>query len=251
MTSPATFRLTLVAVMALVAIGLLGGVARGQVASPVAEPPAIESETASLSAADLAYLAAITPIITTVQDSLVRYTALAEDPRFENQDWLEQFAFVLMGWRSAYQEARALEPPPLFAVTHSRYLDALGLLAATSDEVNAAVTHGDLAGLMRAGTRMMQATRLLDQSTLLLNRVTGEQGGTRLANVLAAATPAAVVATPAGGVASATPPTGEVSGQVNVFVEVNTYVGLGDLSSGGNTLNFTRTGACQEAGDEP
>ena len=103
-------RLILVAAMALVGLGVLSGGALGQAASPVAGTPLGGAEAAGLSAADMAYLEAMTPIVTTVQDSLVRYVSLTSDPQPEKLDWLEKFAFELMRWRSAYQDARPSSP---------------------------------------------------------------------------------------------------------------------------------------------
>lgn len=252
-------RLALMAAMALIGLGVLGGGALGQVASPVARTPVAGAEAAILSAADQAYLDAMNPIVTNVQDSLVRYAALAGDPQLDELDWLEKFAFELMRWRSAYRDAFALEPPPSFAESHGRYLEALGLLAETSDTANAAVNDGDLAGLLQAGARIMLATRLLDQATVLMEGVTGEPGGVRPVASPAGATPVAGLAASAAGLAetawdaaSSTPAAGgEGPGQVNVMVEVNTYVGLGDLSTGEHTFQFTKVGECAGAGDEP
>ena len=255
-----TVRLTLVAAMALVGLGTIGGVALGQVASPVAGTPVADAEDAGFSAAEQAYLDAMTPIVTTVQDSLVRYAALAEDPQFLNLDWLARAAFEFMLWRSAYENTLALDPPPAFAESHGRYLEALGLLAETSDDVNAAVNEGDLVGLMSIGTKVMRATSLFDQATALMEGGGSVQSGVRPVASPIGATPVAGPAASAAGLPETTgnaashptPPVGgEVSGQVNVMVEVNTYVGLGNLSTGKHAIHSNQTGACEGAGGEP
>ncbi|MDQ2655360.1 MAG: hypothetical protein M3Z20_20195 [Chloroflexota bacterium] len=166
---PATpLRRILVAAIALIGLGVLGGGALGQVVSAVAGTPVGGATAAGQSAADQTDLDAMNPIVAKVQDSLVLYAALAEDPQPLERDWQEEFAFELMRWRAAYQDALALAPVPVCAENHGRYLEAPGLLAETSDSVNAAVNNGDLAGQMWAGARMLQATRLFDQATSLM-----------------------------------------------------------------------------------
>jgi hypothetical protein len=252
-------RLTLVAAMTLVGLGTLAGVARGQVASPVAGTPVSGQEEAGFNASEQAYLDAMTPIVTAVRDSLDRYAALSQNHQFLNVEWLAKFAFELMLWRSAYDDARALEPPPALAESHGRYLEALGLLAEASDDVSAAVNEGDLVGLMAIGTKVTRATSLFDQATALMEGVIAARGGVRPVASPAAGTPvsgqaASAVTQPetAGDAALATPPAGgEVAGQVNVMVEVNTYVGLGNLSTGEHVIHANETGACAPPGDEP
>jgi hypothetical protein len=260
MVHAAISRVTLVAAIALAGLGTLGGVALGQVASPTAGTPVSGRPEAGFSAAERAYLDAMTPIVTTVQDSLVRYAALSQDPQVFNLDWLARAVFEFMLWRSAYEDALALEPPPAFAESHGRYLEALGLLAQISDDVNAAINDGDLIRLMQIGAKITRATGLFDEAMALM-----EEGGARPAGAGPAASPTA--GTPISGSAAGpaslrddagydaadpTPsPVGEVSGQVNVIVDVNTFVGLGRLSTGAHAIHAQQTNSCVPADDKP
>lgn len=251
-------RLTLVAATVLVGLGSFGAVARGQLASPAAGTPVSGGRQTEFNVAERAYLDEMNPIVTAVHDSLGRYAELSKDPQILGLDWLAKAAFEFMFWRSAYKDALAIEPPPAFAESHGLHLEALGLLAETYDDVSAAMNEGDIVGLMSIGTKITRATSLFDQATALMDNVTARGGVGPVASP-AAATPvsareadAATLRDAAGAAGYPTPtPAGEVSGQVNVMVEVNTYLGLGSLSTGRHVIHSSETAACTPANDEP
>ena len=143
----------------------------------VVEIEVVETAAAGLSAADRDYVNEMSVIDTTVRESLARYDELAQEPQYVNPERLFKTAFEFALWRSGYENALALEPPPAFAESHGLYLEALGLLAEVSDDVAAAADEGDLIGLMQIGPKITRATGLLDQATELMENVVAEQGG--------------------------------------------------------------------------
>jgi hypothetical protein len=137
----------------------------------------VDAVAVGLSTAERTYLEDMGAMVTTIRESLGRYEAFAEDPRFLDLDWLLKAAFEFMLWRSGYENALALEPPPAFAESHGRYLEALGLLAEISDDVAAAMDEGDLVAHMQIEAKITRAISVFDRATVLMEDAATERGG--------------------------------------------------------------------------
>lgn len=107
------------------------------------------------------YVVTVRRQVTLLVGSLQRVDSLFDDPRVDDDAWIDQLTAELTLWQILYDEARETPPPAAYADFHERYLAALELLDSASLDVFAALESGDQERLDEAGTKIDRAVELL------------------------------------------------------------------------------------------
>lgn len=147
---------------------------------PVAEPepaPTTAAPQVGFTSEEAAYADEVVRISGAMVDSFTEFTALMENPRIGQDDWTISVAAQLVAWDSFYQEALALEVPPVFADTHALFLEALRLYSEAGGDIALGIDSLDPALLELALGKVNQANELMVLATEEANRVQQERGG--------------------------------------------------------------------------
>jgi hypothetical protein len=104
-----------------------------------------------------AYRFAIQEQFNTIVPSVERMTTLMEEPRFLDDAWKSDVIAEYTTWKTTYQQAQEMSPPPQFAGSHQRYLAALEVAANAADDYAAGLENLDLASFQAGATKIQHA----------------------------------------------------------------------------------------------
>ena len=147
---------------------------------PVAEPEvaaAIAEQQTGLTAEELAYSGDVVRITESMSESFDDLVALTENPRFGQDDWTIQVVTQFVIWDSNYEEAMALNPPPVFAETHALFVGALSLYSEAGDDFVLGLDTLDSGVINQGVAKMTQANELINQAAAEVDRIGEERGG--------------------------------------------------------------------------
>lgn len=116
---------------------------------------------------ETAYATTVRSHITLVVGSLQRVDALFDQPRLDDQAWLNQVRAELTLWQVIYGEAQDLVPPANLAAFHGRYVEAIALLDSAAQDIITGLETNDQALLDQADGKIndaVAAIRALDSA---------------------------------------------------------------------------------------
>ncbi|MCM8745831.1 hypothetical protein NET03_04745 [Thermomicrobium sp. CFH 73360] len=138
--------------------------------TPVRPTPTPEpTPTPGLSAEELQYLSVVLGQSKRMQDSLQRLSDPLEQAQSDpyvifTPAWRAKVAVELAIWKSTYEEARNLTPPPRFAAFHQTYVSALEQFSLAADDFAYGIDHLDARRISVAASRLEEGGRLLQEA---------------------------------------------------------------------------------------
>jgi hypothetical protein len=134
-----------------------------------------EIEKVQAEAAD-AYANDLVRITESMRESFRTFAKLMETPRFGEEDWTGEVEAQVAVWDSEYEEALALEPPPVYAETHKLLVEALRLYGEAGEQYLNAFNTRDNTVLNQALSTTAEADKSFAQVAAEADRILGERG---------------------------------------------------------------------------
>jgi hypothetical protein len=137
---------------------------------PLGEMAAVQAREATAYADDLMRITEST------RESFRAFATLLRDPRFGQDDWTSEVEAQLAIWDANYEEALALNPPPVFAETHALLLEALRIYGEAGDDVALGLDTLEPAMITQAGSKVAEANESFIQVMEEVDRIRQERG---------------------------------------------------------------------------
>jgi hypothetical protein len=124
----------------------------------------------------VAYASDLVRITESTRESFRAFATLMGDPRFGQEDWSSQVEAQLAIWDANYDEALALNPPPVFAEVHALLIEALRLYGEAGDDVALGLDTLDPAMINQAGSKVVQGNESFVKIVEAVDRMRQERG---------------------------------------------------------------------------
>lgn len=128
----------------------------------------------ALEAAD--YADDLVRITESTRESFRAFASLMGDPHFGQDDWTGEVKAQIAIWDSNYEEAQALNPPPVFAKTHALLLEALRIYGEAGDDVALGLDTLDPAMITQAAAKVAEANESFVQVIEEADRIRQRRG---------------------------------------------------------------------------
>jgi hypothetical protein len=119
---------------------------------------------------EAAYADDMNRITQSMIESFSTFAVLGENPRFGDAAWMSDVEAQVAIWDSGYDEARALNPPPVFARTHERLVEALRLYSEAGADFLVGFGTRDPAAVEQAVLTVAEADELFRQVMEVVTR---------------------------------------------------------------------------------
>jgi hypothetical protein len=150
-------------------------VSQSEVSLLIAGEPLAEITNARTQAED-AYASDLMRITQSMIESFSAFADLTENARFGEDDWMSAVGAQIDNWDSHYDEALALNPPPVFAETHALLVEALRLYGEAGDDFFTAFDTRDRALVSQAVSTVAEADELFRLVMAEVERIRAERG---------------------------------------------------------------------------
>ncbi len=146
------------------------------VPEPKPEPTPTPASASGFTDEEQEYLNQVSELTETMSASLRRFSQLFSNPRIGATDWTVAVATEFAIWQATYDDASAIDPPPVFADMHATLVSALELYVQASQQASYGIDNFDADSIAQGVESLNQANALIAEALSLLNEIKEERG---------------------------------------------------------------------------